>query len=335
MSKKVTMQDIADSLHVSKVSVHKVLTGQKDISLELKEKIEAKAEELGYIYKKDRLIRNYKFIFLAKRKYFLNTHELFYSTIYKRLQEECEYNKADLLLQFYETEEDIAVIDKLIMENHRISGIFVAGQFSDEKLEKFTKMPIPIVIIDYFSSQYDLNYVYLNSYNDAFRMTNYAIENGHEKIGYIGPLNNDALIDRYFGYRKALLHHKIRYNPEWLISDHLIDEKNVFNTAFPKTLPTVYICHCDYTAIKVIRALQLNDIKVPEDISILSFDDTEGAISMTPSLTTIGISKTEFARNALQLMQTILRNPNEHHSIKMKSVIQERASFLPIKGKKK
>lgn len=324
------MQTIADRLGISKVTVHKTFSGQVGASYELSESIFRMADELGYIYKKHNYLNSKKFIFLAKRVFFLNDQEIFYSKIYQRMEEECANFNAKLILQFYEMEQDITAVHNLIYNDKSIAGIFTAGNFLHEYLVELEKLPLPIIMIDFFSPIFNFNYVYLYSYYDAYRLTHYAIKMGHRNIGYIGHTKGfSSLTDRYFGYRKALLEYRLPFIKEWHINEN-IDQKTEFSIELPKKLPTAFICHCDYTAKKLINALKLLKINVPEDLSILSFDDTDIADHTVPALTSMGIEKKQFARAAVRLMQHKLKEPNYSESIRLTPIIHERASVQKL-----
>lgn len=333
MSKKVTMQTIADSLGISKVSVHKALVGQYDISSDLKKKVLEEAEKLGYVYKKDRMIKNHKFLFLTSRKYINSDTEQFYSIIFSTLKNDCKFNKSSLELCYFDSKDDFEILKRKIFEENKITGVFTAGLFEDYIYKLLVTLPLPVVVIDYYAPQFKLNYVYLNSFNDAFNLTLYAVEHGHKKIGYIGPIQNDTLVDRYLGYRKCLFHFGLTHHKNWIISEWIGNGESPFfdfKLDCFDDMPTCFICHCDLSARRLIKKLEERGLKVPEDVSILSFDNTEISCSITPQITSMGIDLKKFADTALQLMRKILSNPNETHSIKLYSQIHVRESFKNI-----
>ena len=327
---KITMKQIAQQLNISTVAVHRALTNEPGLSEELRRQILKTAESLGYCYNNRRLLRSRSFLFLTKRFYFLDENEKFYSSIYRNLERLCLENDAKLLLHLFENNEEKKMIEQMVYDNKKISGIFVSGQFPFEDMQHLAKLPLPVVVIDYYCPVIPLNYVYLPSYNDAYRLTYYAISHGHRELGYIGHLKENAtLTDRFFGFRKALMDFKLPFKHEWVITEK-VEDKAFFSTALPQKLPTVFLCHCDLTAKKLINALQLQKIRVPRDVSILSFDNNETALETDPTLTSMGIEKLDFARQALLLMQKKLKNPNFCESIRLESKIFERDSFCDL-----
>lgn len=324
--KKITMQDIADIFDVSKVTVHKALTGGEGISRKLCSEIKTKAESMGYIYKKNRYIKKHNFIYLAKRLFFLYEEEQFYSKIYKYLEEECRNNGAELTLEFYETNEDKKKLTEVIYSNKNLYGIFVAGQLPYKDMEELQKLPLPVIFIDYYSPVFNFNYIYLNNYHNTYHLIDYLVKKGHKEIGFIGHINYvSALTDRYFGYRKAILDYNLPYNKEWHINEN-IDKRVQFDIDLPKKLPSAFICHCDLTAKKLYLKLNLLGLKIPDDISVISFDNTQICYELNPNLTSMGIDLRFFAKNAIEIMQNKLNDNSYDKNIELKADIIERQS---------
>ncbi|MBP5307510.1 MAG: LacI family DNA-binding transcriptional regulator [Clostridia bacterium] len=328
---KVTMKQIADKVGVSTVAVHRAITGKPGLSDSMNKKILSAAEELGYVYNTKRLIKSREFLFLTKRIYFLRENEEFYSSIYYNLKNLCDNSGAKLTLHFFESEEEKSLLENLILSKNKISGVFVAGQFTIKDLIKLSKLPLPIVIIDFYSPIVPLNYIYLSSYEDAYRLTYYAISHGHKRIGYISAAKTDlSLTDRFYGIRKALADFQLPYKKEWFLKEK--DEaSNILSTPLPAELPSVFICHCDLTAKNLITTLQWQKIRVPQDISVLSFDNNKVALECTPQITSLGVNKSDFANSAISLMQEKLKTPGEPKKILLQARLFERESFMPFK----
>ena len=329
---KINMQQIADALGISKMSVYRAINGLKGNSVKLNAKILETARRMGYRHNISRLFKGRSFLFIAKRLYFLNDRELFYTQIFKELNELCKVRGANLILQFNERHEDKISIGNIVQSDKKLAGIFVAGQFPAEDMEIFARFPVPVVVIDFFSPIHNLNYVYLPSYLDAYRLVHYAYKKGHRNIGYIGHVTDATnLFDRFYGYRRALMELKLPYIREWIYTVKF-DNKEIFNEALPEKLPSLFICHCDLTARKLIKALEFKKIKVPDDISILSFDNSEiyDTNMPFPHITSLGLDKMEYADASLTLMQEQLADPEIKKAVQLTSHIFERDSIKSL-----
>ena len=328
------MQQIADKLGISKVSVHRAIKGIKGNSGTLDALILKTAKEIGYVYNLSRLFKGRNFLFLAKRLYFLNDREMFYTQIFKELEGQCKERGANLILQFYETSEDKNAVRNIVSADQKLAGIFVTGQFPGDDMISFTRFPLPIVVIDFFSPIYNLSYVYLPSYFDSYRLVHYAYSKGHRNIGYVGHITEATnLYDRFAGFRRAVAELHLPYVRDWMHTNKS-DNNEIFSEPLSEKLPTVYICYCDLMARKLIHALKFKKLRVPDDISILSFDNTEiydNSITY-PHITSLGLDKMEFASASLSLMQEQLENPEIKKSVELTSRIFERDTVKDIKN---
>jgi len=139
-------------------------------------------------------------------------------------------------------------------------------------------------------SRTDLPYVGVDDVASAKMATEYLISLGHRNIAYVASRSSDAVSDlRLDGYRKGLAE-AAEPLPEWRVEGDGSSEggRAAVERLFIKdTLPTAFFCYNDDTAIGVISALQLRGYRIPEDFSVIGFDDIPFANNITPALTTI------------------------------------------------
>jgi LacI family transcriptional regulator len=331
--KKITLEKIARTVGVSKVAVYNALNDKKGVSEELRSKIKDYAKANGYINKSSLIeAKNKKFLYFISQDFFLTPSEQYYSTIFYFISAEC--NKANSLLQiaFIEPENTIEKMNKVI-SFYKPDGLFVVGEI-DSSIIMFTeKLNIPIVFIDYYNPLFDSNYVYVDNYHLSYTLTKYLISKGHKEIGFVGNINKTAAIaDRYFGYEKALTEQNYEIIKAWHININL--EKNediaILTAILPEELPTAFICHCDAAAQRLYTALALRGIKVSEDISIISFDNTSLCDNLLPKLTSAGPQKDYYAKKAFNIMIDCLNNKNKNFKIQIRTNLVERDSVKDI-----
>ncbi len=310
-AKNVSMQDIANKLGISKVSVSKALNNQIGISDSLKTRIVGTASELGYVNKHSNAIaNNIKLAFIISKVFFID-NENFYTLIYYYLNKTCYLHNIELTLYVINSSDQEKIILPPNLNNHTFSALFVAGELSKEYLSAIEKVNLPTITIDYYNPNYSFDAIATNNFFIGSLATTYLINNGHRKIGFVGYNKYSSNItDRFFGFQKALLSNGIEYNENWNIINH--DPATgyyTFDFKLPDDLPTAFVCHCDTAAYYLIQKLKASNIMVPDDISIISFDNTAISVTSNPKITTIDIDKKVFAREAYNQIMLRLQNP--------------------------
>lgn len=306
-SGKTTMQDIADHLGISKVSVSKAMNMQKGVSEELRKKIFLVAEELGYA----RVLNegHCSFAFVVTKKFFLDT-DGFYSEMYYYFDKYClaEGHKVTMFIVNSTDEKEAKLPQQLVREP--FDGIAVAGEIRATFLQKLGALGKPIVLMDFSSDLLSCSSILTDNYHWGYKATQYLIEKGHKKIGFVGDVGVTASItDRYFGYRRALLLHDLPYNKAWKLVNNNSDNGLYYtNIDLPEDMPTAFVCHCDMAAHFLINAFEMHGLHCPEDVSAISFDNTKLANTNRPPLTSINIDIRTFARQAIDDLVGIIHH---------------------------
>ena len=307
MAKSVRLKDIADRIGVSTVTVSKALSGQKGMSNSLREKILALANEMGYVpsvsHKKDDSARNYT-IGVIISEHHMNEYNTFYNRLHQQVSQLAMENGCFTMLEVITLEaQEQRVLPRLVTDK-KVDGIMVIGRMNEKYLDNIKKYAsIPMVFLDFCNHTGDEDAVISDSYNGSYCMTNYLYEMGHRRIGFVGTvLASGAITDRYFGYRKALLEHNLEFNEKWVVEDRdpkigTIDGNTYFN--LPDEMPTAFVCNCDITAGILIKKLEDKGYKVPEDISVVGYDNYIYPGMCDIRITTYGVDTYEMGRNAV------------------------------------
>lgn len=308
-NKKASMQSIADSLNITKVSVSKALNNKKGISQSLRIKVLNEALEQGYTkhLENDKKIENFGFV--VSRRFFLE-NENFYSTIFYYLNICCQENKQKLINFVVDDEDEIKLNVPEILRKEKYDGLFFAGEISEDYVKEVNKLNIPIVLLDFYSVSVELDCILNDNFFVGCSATEYLIKNGHREIGFVGNISETTSInDRYFGYRKALHKHKIEYNEDYTITNNNPSGAYTLNFKLPDKMPTAFVCHCDMAAHYLMQKLQSLSYVVPDDVSVISFDNTELGATISPKLTSYEIDKQAIAEYAYNQMLKRIENP--------------------------
>lgn len=340
MAKAVKLSDIAERVGVSTVTVSKALSGQKGVSEEVREKIRSIAEELGYqqpsAARKSQNHKNFNIGILISER-FLVKYESFYWQMYQAVATRATAEECFTMLEVIgKAEEESSRMPKLVQER-KVDGIIVIGKMMDAYLQHLnTEAGIPVIYLDYYNGREASDSVISNSYYGTYELTYYLYRMGHRKIAYVGTLlAMESITDRYFGYQKALLELGLEQKKEWVLDDRHIETGEIDTVnmlQIPKDMPTAFVCNCDLTASFLIKKLKDNGYRVPEEISVVGFDNYLYPGLSDIQITTYEVDLEEMARRAIHNMISKISNENYKpgiHIVEGHMVLKESVEQIP------
>lgn len=277
MRKSVRLADIAKRLGVSTVTVSNALSGQKGVSDSLRDQIRRTATEMGYQPKNAAAAGVPKVLnigVIISEKY-LGDYPSYYWKIYQELSLLAGSFKCVILFEVLRHEHEAEKKMPLFLTESKIDGLMVLGEISSAYLKTvLERTKLPMLLLDFMKRSIQVPCVMANNYYGMYQMVNYLIYKGHRRIAYVGTLQaSSSIMDRYFGYCKALTENGIEVNPDWVIDDRSLEDGQIGNIRLPEQMPTAFACNCDLTAAEVVRILEERGYRVPEDISIVGFDN--------------------------------------------------------------
>ena len=310
MAKTVKLADIAAIVNVSTVTVSKALSDQKGVSEEMRARIKQLAREMGYQTPTAARLssnkRTYNIGVLISEIYFDQTQS-FYWQMYQSVATRATAKECFTMLEVIGmAEEENGRLPKLVQER-KVDGIIVIGKMMDDYLQHLnTEAGIPVIYLDYYNGREASDSVISNSYYGTYELTYYLYRMGHRKIAYVGTLlATESITDRYFGYQKALLELGLEQKKEWVLDDRHIETGKIDTVnmlQLPKDMPTAFVCNCDLTASFLIKKLRENGYRVPEDISVVGFDNYLYPGLSDIRITTYEVDMGEMARRAIHNM---------------------------------
>lgn len=320
MAKTVKLADIAEKVGVSTVTVSKALSGQKGVSEEMREKIKQLADELGYRSpsenKRQTTEKQYNIGVIIQEVY-LDKYDSFYLTMYQELNKRAVARGCFMLLESMSRESVLSNVMPLLVQEKKVDGLIVVGDMTQTYMEHLEeKAGIPVVCMDFYNDTINLDTVISNSFYGTYALTNYLFQMGHKKIAYVGTVGTtNSITDRYLGYAKSLLEHHIEVRKDYVIDDRdtktgRMDLDKYYQ--LPEDMPSAFVCNCDLAASYLIRKLRANGYRVPEDISVVGFDNY-----LFPGLCDIGITTYEvnIGEMARRVVHKIVRKiANENYT---------------------
>ncbi|MBR4622551.1 MAG: LacI family DNA-binding transcriptional regulator [Ruminococcus sp.] len=331
MSKAVTLSDIAKACDTSIVTVSKALADKKGVSSELKLKIKQTADRLGYVAPKpQQTSKNDNIVGVVIPEKFMNPNGSFYWALYNDLVKLFGQNGYFCLIDILSEEDEQSLTMPKMVTDGTVSGLVSLGQLSREYVVALKRNMPKMILLDYYIHGLDFDSVTSDGYGGGYALTSYLIERGHKKIGFIGTVKaTSSIFDRYMGYMKAMIDHDLKVNDEWTLDDR--DKRDFINVPLPEKLPTAFVCNCDEAAFHTIKQLEENGIKVPEDISVVGYDNYLISEVSNPPITTIDVDSHRMADKAVKLLISRMEDPlRDASSINITGSLIEKGSVKDI-----
>lgn len=316
MKNGVRMLDIAEKLGVSVVTVSNALAGRDGVSEQMRKQICDTAEELGYKpsntagKKRSDLSKIGKSVAILTSERFIGSMGTFYWELTANISNKLSAANVVMVYESITRENEKLIVLPSTVTEKRVDGAIVIGQLSREYAIELSKIDIPLLFVDFYVSRCNVDSVNSDSYHGGYMLTDHLVEKGHKNIGFVGSLNTTSSInDRYLGYRKCLMENNLTYKKEWILEDR--DEMGILfdRIDFPADMPTAFVCNSDETAFRVIAALKSKGVRVPEDISVVGYDNYTVSNICIPAITTVEVDLMQMASESVNLMVKKLENP--------------------------
>ncbi|OOM78102.1 catabolite control protein A [Clostridium sp. BL-8] len=324
---KVKISDIAKELGTSTISVSRALSGQAGVGEELRNKILNKAKEMGYFKAKNN--EDIKILVLHQKPFVHDTsnYSLKVQGIEKAIQKiGCEY---DLEFVDKDHQEELYMPYK-IQKGSNFDGIIFIGRFNSEYVNFISSKIKNQVFYTGYSPSFDCDSVWYNFNNGGYKQCEYLIRKGHTRIGFLGNSSVYKNKEKVLGITSALEDYELPIRNEFFIYEENFEEK-ILSLLNSKDAPTAMICQWDYTAIKLIKFLYENGIKIPDDISIVGSGNTEMSSLSIPALSTLELNIDYACEIAVSLLLKRIANTEKpYENITINSVLIERESVKNI-----
>lgn len=304
MSKAPTLRDVAEYAEVSLGTASRALNNKNNVLPETRSRVLRAASELGYKLQ----IRvpsavasklNTIGVIVKRDPYDLIEVDQFSYGVLSGIEDECR--RLGLNAMFSTIPVDTysqAVESSPILEESSVDGLVIVGAvFNNPDLCDKLPADMPIVFVDGGACRNQFDTVLVDNYNSAYDLTVYLIEQGHEHIGLIGSsLQNDehpSIRSRRWGYVQALRDHGL-YKPDYIIESsllkHVAREKVRDLLSAQPDITAIFGC-IDLIAIEIMAEIKEMGLSVPDDISVIGFDDVAAAAKTLPSLTTMQVDR--------------------------------------------
>lgn len=329
----VKLKDIAQQLGVSAVTVSNALSGKKGVSEEMRERIEATAQSMGYNVakygKKEGGVR----IGVIASSHYLEIGNSFYWAMYQQVVYAASRSQSVTMLELLDIDiQNTKELPKLLQEK-AVDGVIVIGWIFEPYIRYLVETAgVPVVLLDFRARGLRCDTVMSGNFVGMYKVMRYLLSKGHRDIAFVGSiLANENIMDRYYGYKKALMEAGIRERKEWILEDRdLILGK--MRVELPENMPTAFACSGDLAAQYLYEALIEKGYRVPQDISIAGYDNYLPSHSFAQELTSYNVDMKRMAAMAVKRLLDKIRGVEKYYGIRyIDSYIVERNSVKELK----
>jgi LacI family transcriptional regulator len=303
------MQALADELELSVSVVSRVLSGQAAkyrISKKSEEAILKAAKELDF--SPNKLARGLR---LSKTATFglviPDISNPFFSDVARHVAMEARKLGYSIILCDSEESTEIEKRSLKLLESWMVDGLIISpvGR-TGEHLAQLHTGGLPVVVVDRHSPDADFPYVTSDNYTGAHEGTRHLLEHGHRSIGFVqGIPDSGSNVDRVRGYKAALDEYGVSFDKSLVVGDDFGEQSGYTATKLlleRKVRPTAIFLASNLIALGAVRAFTEEGIDIPNDISVVAFDDEPHSPHLATPMTTIAQQTAEMGRIAVELL---------------------------------
>jgi LacI family transcriptional regulator len=331
----VTIFDVAEEAGVSYSTVSRVVNNFQFVKPETRERVQAAMDKLGYVANiKARSLAGGRSQMLGLLLYdFESSYQV---EIVRGIDAEVSALDYDLMLYttHHRRRKESTLVAKLTQG--LVDGLLIVLPSNLEAyLEDLDGQNFPYVLIDHAGNGISSNTVKAQNWQGSFEAATHLISLGHQRIGFVqGVMTVDSARERLAGYEAALTQNSLPVDMA-LIQPGDFDwqsgykaARNLLTLAEP---PTAVLAASDVCAFGVTEGFLAQGVRVPEDVSVMGFDDIPEAITVRPSLTTMRQDLRQMGRIATRMLVGCIDNadqPNEQIELAME-LIERESTCIP------
>lgn len=311
---KITLEMIAQELGTTKNTVSRALRGKPGVSEELRGKILDLAALRGYQKRVEEETSPTPTKITMVCNSAMPTDIFFWPSVIGGIFEYSAKHHISTHSVIVDTVEDDVKYLLPLQEKH-CDGILVMGTIPEATLQHIAELGLPMLVLDHYSDNVECDYVNVGNRNGMLKAVDFLYNHGHRNIGFI---NNEtahytySLTHRYQGYKQRMEELGLVVDPRFVWGESKYADLQYFRDnldALGSDAPTAWLCANDVTAYNFCAVLRERGIRVPEDVSVIGFDNIPGVFHT--QLTTLAVPQSNMGQYALRRLMRRLRRPNE------------------------
>lgn len=310
----MTHRELAGQLNISPAALSLILNNKPGVSDATRIRIKKQLSDMGYahlIKKSDiPVLDQIAFIVYKRHGEILDQHP-FFLLMMESIENHARKHNYQVILTSFDIRASLESQFEIIRQMPIKGAIIFGTEMQDDDIAHIQRLPVPYVVIDNDFPQYDINTVAINNTIGTYEAVEHLVNMGHRNIGYLKSRTFiNSFYERDLGYHSALSHFgypldennivTLRYTEEGSYQDFL-----QYLSDSP-ALPTAFVADDDTIAIGALRALREKGYSVPDDISIVGFNDRPSCSISQPPLTSINVPRYSFGSEAVDMLMKLI-----------------------------
>ena len=306
---KVSIRDLSKMTGFSPATISNALNHKKGVNRETAEEIFRVARETGYL--SANAVTKIRLVIFKKNGQILEETPFFQQMI-EGIEEECHRLGYEMVISRVDQRNpNYQKQVRDLLEEQGVGIILLGTEMMDGDLSLYRNASCPVLLLDHWTESMDFNSVLINNADAARAITEHLLDNGHREVGYLrGNYRIKAFRSRFIGFQTALKKYKVPYKEEYTVTvgtymSTACQDMLEYLKKKPK-LPTAFFADNDIIALGAMKALQEMGYRIPEDISIVGFDDLTFSEISSPPLTTLRVEKREMGKMAVRRLVELI-----------------------------
>ncbi len=310
---KIGIKDIAERAGVSVAAVSLALNNKQGVGKDTRERIIDTARELGYPLPgrlaQEEQQRTIRFLKISRHGHTVNLdHEYFIAEYLNGVMDSAKLHNMTVEIESCPTEVPLEDILEKVVNSPGIDGyVVLATELSRNDIQAFLATEKTIVFIDAYIYSVSADYVNMNNMDAVYKVVSYLQELGHRRIGMLkSSISTENFLLREQAFSRSMHSLGLELHPEYIL-----DVDSTFSGAYTDmaahlqrgvNLPSALFATNDIIALGAMKAFQEYNIRVPEDISLIGFDNLSMSEVASPSLSTVNVPKRQIGQVALDML---------------------------------
>ncbi|MDO5425176.1 MAG: LacI family DNA-binding transcriptional regulator [Eubacteriales bacterium] len=330
---KVSIKKISEITGFSPATVSNALNYKKGVNKDTAAKIFQVAQELGYL-EENRITK----VKLAKYKKngLIVDDTPFFPLLIDGVEQECRENGLEMTVCTLDSRDENYEEQVRWLLNDKASAVILLGtELMEEDLDIYRGAACPLLLLDNWSADMSFNGVLINNSDSARMATEYLVGKGHKRIGYLrGNFRIKAFRSRAVGYQVALNKAGLAAEKKYTVTlpttmDGAYQGMKEYLEKKPE-LPTAFFADDDMIALGAMKALTEAGYRIPDDVSLIGFDDLSFSSISSPGLTTLRVSKRDMGKAAVRRLRELIQGEDSRLKIQICTQFVERGSVKDL-----
>lgn len=310
---KVNIKKLSELSGYSPATISNALHNRRGVSKKTAAKVWKLAQEAGYKLKTN--VSSIKLVTYSDSGEVFSDSP-FFTVLMEGIENEARRSGYDTtIFNLYRRQPDYEQKLQQLLADTSSAILLMGTELNEQDAACFLKAQAPLVLLDCSFDTLNFDAVLMDNENSVAQAVDYLISQGHTEIGYLrGSVRIRNFIKRGRGYRRAMETHGLPINEAYVL-----DLRPSISGAYQamdkilkegRAIPTAFIADNDMIALGAMQALQRNGYRIPEDVSVIGFDDISFCEVFLPHLTTVRVYKKELGQVAVQELIALMQNPD-------------------------